>query len=101
MTRIRTRSVISPVAPIAIAAAAAAALLTGCTANDTSLGDALKTNMALQVVDPDPVARTNAVPGESGERSAVATARYRKGAVKQPVSVTTTTRASGGGAGSN
>jgi type IV pilus biogenesis protein CpaD/CtpE len=96
MTRMRAISVISP-----ISIAAAAALLAGCTANDTTLGDALKTNVALQVVDPDPVARTDAVPGGSGERSAVATARYRTGNVKQPVSIQTTSKTSGGAAGSN
>ena len=76
---------------------AAAALLAGCTANDTTLGDALRTDIALQVVDPDPAARTSAAPGDSGVLAARASENYRKGTVKPPISIQTTSKSGGSG----
>lgn len=79
---------------------AGAALLGGCTANDTTLGDSLRTDIALQVVDPDPAARTNAAPGDSGVQAARASENYRKGTVKPPVSIQTTSKSGGSGGSS-
>ena len=82
---------------------AAAALLGGCTANDTTLGDSLRTDIALQVADPDPAARTSAAPGDSGGQAARASATYRKGTVTPPGSIPTTSESgrSGGSGGSS
>jgi hypothetical protein len=85
----------------AISIVAVATLVVACTANDTTFGSALRTNVALQVIDPDRAARSDAVPGGTGEGSALAAEHYRKGTVKQPVSIQTTTKATGGGSGSN
>ena len=79
--------------------AAPAMLAGGCTANDPGLGDALKSTVAMQVIDPDPVQRTDAVPGGSGDLAAKAVERYRKGTVKEPVSVQTSTLAGAGTSG--
>jgi type IV pilus biogenesis protein CpaD/CtpE len=76
---------------------AATALLGGCTANDTTLGDSLRTDIALQVADPDPAAHTNAAPGDSGVQAARASEAYRKGTVKPPVSIQTTSKSGGSG----
>lgn len=74
-----------------------AALLTGCTPNDTTLGGALRHNIALQVIDPDPQPQTDAMEGGAGERSAAAVKRYNEGTVKQPANTSTTMTISGGG----
>jgi hypothetical protein len=79
------------------AALAILAGLAGCTPIDTGFGAAVKTDYALQVIDPDPAARTGAQPGGSGVQAQQAAERYRKGTVKQPVSIETTTKTSGGG----
>ncbi|MFA5969235.1 MAG: hypothetical protein WC816_08350 [Sphingomonas sp.] len=83
---------------MAIPAAALFGLAGGCTPIDTTLGGALRTDIALQVIDPDP-AQQNAVQPVAGEQIAKAAERYRKGAVKQPVAQTTRS-ASGTGSGS-
>ncbi len=78
------------------------ALLAGCnTVNpqtgsvDPALGEALKYNMAVQVIDPDPVYHEDgAQPGESGAKGAAAVRRYRTDQVKQVERIVTT---SGGG----
>jgi type IV pilus biogenesis protein CpaD/CtpE len=77
----------------------AAALLAGCTPNDTSFGGALKTNVALQVINPDPVPTGTAQAGGSGEQAGRAAEHYRKGTVK-PLSVQTTSGIGGGSGGS-
>ena len=65
---------------------------------DPGLGEAVKYDMAIQVIDPDPVyAAEDAQPGDNGERGAAATKRYRSGQVKQ-VEVQATS-ASGSGSG--
>jgi type IV pilus biogenesis protein CpaD/CtpE len=84
----------------AVSALAVAMILGGCTANDTTFGGALKTNIALQVIDPDPEQRTDAMEGGSGELAARAAENYRKGTVKQPVSIQTTGGSSASGSGS-
>lgn len=79
------------------AAAIAGALLGGCTPIDASFGGAVKADYAAQVVDPDPVVTsTGARPGGSGAQAQAAAERYRKGTVKQPVQIQTTSKTSSG-----
>lgn len=80
-----------------IAVTAAAAFAAGaCTPVDPGFGEAMRYDMAIQTVDPDPVyPEDGAKPGASGEKAAKASERYRKGATK-PVSRES---ASGGGGG--
>jgi len=80
---------------IAVLGLAAAA----CTPNDTTLGGAYKHNIALQTIDPDPVYTGTEIEGGSGTHGALATERYRKGAVKEPVSIKTTSGSGGGSSG--
>lgn len=73
--------------------------LTGCSANDTGLGDSVRSNYAAQIVDPDPE-YAEAMTAD-GNQTAAAQERYRKGEVKQPVGVKTTTGGSGSGSSSS
>lgn len=83
-----------------IAVAAAALAVSACTPNDIGLGDAAKANYAAQIVEPDPQYADAMV--ANGAQTAAAQDRYRKGTVKKPVGVKTTTGGSGsGGGGSN
>lgn len=61
--------------------------LGACTPNDTGFGSAVRHNVALQVIDPDPQYAGTPVEGADGARSALAIDRYKKGSVKQPVRV--------------
>jgi len=75
-------------------------LLTGlalpaCTPNDVTFGGALKHNYAMQVIDPDPTYAGDAVAAGSGVRAAAAMERYRKGTVKEPQTIRTTSGISG------
>lgn len=81
-------------APILIIAAIP---LAACTPNDTTLGGAVKHNIAMQVIDPDPVYQGDLMEGGSGDHAAGAAERYRKGQVKQPTSIRSTSGARGGG----
>jgi uncharacterized membrane protein YgcG len=86
--------------PIAIAGIT---LLAGCTPMDTTLGDSVKTDYALQVINPDPrpvSAEAAVMEGGSGTQAAGAAERYRKGAVKQPQAQSTGSGGSGGSSGS-
>ncbi len=74
--------------------------LVGCTPNDISMGGAVRHNIALQTIDPDPVAQTDAVEGGSGQRAAAAVKRYNEGGVKQPVVTSTTSGSGTSGSGS-
>lgn len=73
--------------------------LTGCSANDTGLGDAVRSNYAAQIVEPEPE-YAEAMTAD-GNQTAAAQERYRKGEVKKPVGVKTTKGSSGGGSGSS
>ena len=76
-------------------------LLAGCTPIDTTLGDSVKTDYALQTINPDPKpvpAEAAVMEGGSGTQAANAAERYRKGTVKQPQAQTT---GGGGGGGSS
>ncbi|WP_447725217.1 hypothetical protein [Sphingomonas koreensis] len=71
--------------------------LAACTPIDTGLGDSVRTNQALHVINPGPVADDDAPILTSGVRAAAAAERYRKGEVKKPAAVATTGNASGAG----
>lgn len=68
----------------------------GCAPVDPGFGEALRYDMAVQTIDPDPQYPADAhQPGDHGEKAQKATERYRKGqtkAIRQD-------SASGGGAG--
>jgi hypothetical protein len=66
----------------------------GCAPVDPGLGEALRYDMAIQTVNPDPVyPEGGAQPGDNGEKGADAVKNYREGKTK-PVSAVST---SGGG----
>ena len=74
--------------------------LAGCTANDVTFGGAVKSDYALQTINPDPHPESDAIEGGSGARAAVAMERYRTDKVTQPTAVQTTdVGVSGGGGG--
>jgi hypothetical protein len=75
--------------------AVAALAVSACTPNDTGLGSAAKANYAAHIVNPEPVYESAALAG--GSQTAGAQERYRKGAVKKPVGVKTTSSGSGSG----
>ena len=80
-----------------IAAGAAMLVTAACTPVDPGFGEALRYDMAIQTVDPDPVyPEDGAKPGDSGEKAAKATQNYRKGQTK-PVQIETSTGGSSGG----
>lgn len=83
-------------------AAAATPLLAACvTPVDPAFGEALRYDMAIQTINPDPVyPEGSAQPGSSGVVGAAAAERYRKGTVKQVVTVGTGSGSSGSGSGS-
>jgi hypothetical protein len=59
--------------------ATAAAGLAACAPVDHGMGEAVKYDMALQTINPQPVYGPNALqPGYSGEKASEATKRYRK-----------------------
>ena len=80
------------------AVAAVALTVSACTPNDIGLGDAAKANYAAHIVEPDPQYADAMV--ANGAQAAAAQDRYRKGTVKKPVGVKTTTGGSGSGGGS-
>jgi hypothetical protein len=68
-----------------------------CTPVDPGFGEALKYDMAVQTVDPDPVYPADSLqPGYHGEKGQKATERYRKGQTK-PLKIEGTQRGSSGG----
>jgi len=80
-----------------IAAGSALLVAAGCAPVDPGFGEALRYDMAIQTVDPDPVYPPDgAKPGDSGDHAAKATERYRKGATK-PVQAESSTSGSSGG----
>ncbi|MFN3619987.1 hypothetical protein [Sphingorhabdus sp.] len=80
-----------------IAIAAVALSVSACTPNDIGLGNAARANYAAQVVEPDPTYESAQV--ANGAQTAAAQDRYRKGTVKKPVGVKTTSGGSGSGSG--
>lgn len=88
-------------------AAAAALALAGCstTSNtgmleDTTMGEALHTTLAAQVIDPDPQYEY-LDPATSGQHAAQAIERYRTDKVKKPERISSTSRGSSSGSGAN
>lgn len=79
-----------------ISIAALALATTACTPNDVTLGGALKHDVAMQTIDPEPSYRGTEIEGGSGAHAAAATERYRKGTVREPVSIKTTSGTGGG-----
>lgn len=76
------------------AAGLAASLIAGCTPTDVTLGNAVRTTMAAQVVDPDPQYE-DAIPTTDAAKAASAVDRYRTDKVKKPVNIRTTSGQSG------
>jgi hypothetical protein len=66
----------------ALASLACLPLIAGCTAVDSGFGDTVRHQIALQVIDPDPSAKTDVLEGSSGDRAARAVDRYRKGTIE-------------------
>ncbi len=77
-----------------ILVAVAALSVSACTPNDVGLGTAAKANYAAQIVEPDP--QYDSAMAANGAQTAAAQERYRKGAVKKPVSIKTTSKSDGG-----
>ena len=69
---------------LALAVTAAA-----CTPTDVTFGNAVRTTMAAQVLDPDPQ-YAEPVPATDAAKSAAAVERYRTDRVKQPDTISTT-----------
>jgi len=74
-------------------------LLAGCTANDPTFGGAVRSNYAMQVINPDPHYEGTLIEGGNGQTSAAAVERYRTDKVKKPQSIRTTSGTGGGGGG--
>src|SRR5688572_29239609 len=88
-----------------LAVAGAGACLAACSTTpvDPGLGEALKYDMAIQTINPDPVYPAEGMqPGALGTTAAAAAERYRKGTVKQieRVSASRANSSSGSGSGS-
>ena len=67
---------------------------------DPGFGEALKYDMAIQTIDPDPVYPADAAqPGDHGEKGSEAVERYRKGTVKEVQVMGTSSGGAGGGGG--
>ena len=87
--------------------APAALLLAACAVDpatqsyDTGFGEAVKYDIAVQTIDPDPVyAPDGAKPGDNGDKGAQAVKHYRMGTVKAVETMTTTSSSGGSGGGS-
>lgn len=82
-------------------------LLSGCTqiypvslSADPGMGEAVKYDIAVQTIDPDPVyGPDSAQPGDHGEHGQKAVDRYRKGAVKEVQEMSTRSGSGSGGGG--
>jgi hypothetical protein len=82
-------------------------LLTGCTqlypvslSADPGMGEAVKYDIAVQTIDPDPVyGPDSALPGDNGEKGQKAVDRYRKGSVKEVQQISSRSSSGGGGGG--
>ena len=58
--------------------------LPACAPVDEGLGNAVRHNMALQTIDPDPSHKGTPAEAGSGDRNALALKRYRQGRVLDP-----------------
>lgn len=94
-----SRSLIAPMMLVLLAGCQTAAPLPQAGSLDAGFGEAVKYDMAIQVIDPDPVYDQNdAQPGADGAKGAAAAKRYRTDQVKQ-VETQTTTQGSGSSSG--
>ena len=76
----------------------AALAATGCAPVDPGFGEALRYDMAVQTIDPEPqYPPDGAQPGDHGEKAQKATERYRKGTTRPAAQDSASGR--GGGAG--
>lgn len=75
--------------------------LAGCVPVDPGLGEAVRYDMAIQTVNPDPVyPEDGAQPGGSGELGAKAVKAYRSGSTKElQIQSSTSISSSGSGSG--
>jgi len=83
---------------LALAALPAACALAGCTPVDTGFGDSVKTNIAVQVINPE-VVYDAPLASAAGAKMAPAVERYRTDKVKAPKGIRTTNIGSGGSTG--
>lgn len=74
--------------------------LGACTPMDAGFGDSVRTNLATQTIDPEPV-YNGAEASFSGQKAAAAVERYRTDKVKPPKGIRTTTGVTGGSSGSS
>lgn len=82
-----------------IVAGAALVGVAACTPVDSGFGEAVRYDMAIQTIDPDPVYPADSLqPGYFGEKAQKATERYRKGTTK-PLKTISASGGSGGGGG--
>ena len=80
-----------------IIALSALALATACAPVDPGFGEAVRYDMAIQTINPDPVyPEGSAEPGASGVKAADAVKRYRTDAVKAVESPTSGSTGSSG-----
>ena len=80
-----------------IVPAAGLVSLAACAPVDVGLGEAVRYDMAIQTVNPDPVyPEGGAQPGDNGEKGADAVKRYRTGETIE-LKVESTSSGSGGG----
>ena len=94
-----SRLLIAPILLVLLAGCQTAAPLPQAGSLDAGFGEAVKYDMAIQVIDPDPVYDENdAQPGASGAKGAAAVKRYRTDQVKQ-IETQTTTQSSGSSSG--
>lgn len=90
----------APVLIVLLAGCATTAQLPQAGSLDAGFGEAVKYDMALQTIDPDPVYDSNdAQPGADGAKGAAAVKRYRTDTVKQVESQATTQSSSGSSSG--
>ena len=64
-------------------------ILSGCAPVDVGFGEAVRWDVAQQVIDPDPGYDSEIIEGGSGEHANRAVDRYNRDQVKQPVSIGT------------
>lgn len=72
-----------------------------CTPNDVTLGGALKHNLAMQTVDPQPTYTGAVREGGSGDHAAKAMESYRQGTATKETTAPITVNIGGGGSPSN
>ena len=98
MSSKRIRMLVLAVSPVMLAACNTVNPVSLST--DPAFGEALKYDMAIQTIDPDPVyTEADAKPGDHGEKGAAAVKRYRTDAVKEVEQINTGGVSSTGGGG--